>query len=69
MNPDAYYSLHIQNAIQAVKKERMGKVDYISIYNPIRNNDGMVYAYLNVPSYSTQDELKQEISNFLVTSN
>jgi len=26
-----------------------------------------VYAYLNVPSYSTQDELKQEISNFLVT--
>ena len=67
MNPDAYYSLHIQNAIQAVKKERMGKVDYISIYNPIRNSDGLVYAYLNVPSYSTQDELKQEISNFLVT--
>jgi len=67
MNPDAYYSLHIQNAIQAVKKERMGKVDYISIYNPIRNNEGLVYAYLNVPSYSTQDELKQEISNFLVT--
>src|SRR6185436_14783273 len=46
MNPDAYYSLHIQNAIQAVKKERMGKVDYISIYNPIRNNEGLVYAYL-----------------------
>jgi len=67
MNPDAYYSLHIQNAIQAVKKERMGQVDYISIYNPIRNTDGLVYAYLNVPSYSTQDELKQEISNFLVT--
>ena len=67
MNPDAYYSLHIQNAIQAVKKERMGKVDYVSIYNPIRNTDGLVNAYLNVPSYSTQDELKQEISNFLVT--
>ncbi|MBC7849881.1 MAG: HAMP domain-containing histidine kinase [Chitinophagaceae bacterium] len=67
MNPDAYYSLHIQKAVQTVKNERMGKVDYLSIYNPIRNKDGTVYAYLNVPSYSTQDELKQEISNFLVT--
>lgn len=67
MNPDAYYSLHIENAIQCVKKEKMGKVNYLSIYNPIRNSNGKVYAYLNVPSYSTQGELKQEISNFLVT--
>jgi nitrogen fixation/metabolism regulation signal transduction histidine kinase len=67
MNPDAYFDMHILNAVQTVKDERMGKVDYLSIYNPIRNNDGVVVAYLNVPTYSTQDELKQEISNFLVT--
>lgn len=67
MNPEAYYAMHIQKAIQTVKDERMGKVDYISVYNPIRNDEGKVYGYLNVPSYSTQDELKQEISNFLVT--
>ena len=67
MNPDAYYSMHVENAVQCVKKEKMGKVNYLSIYNPIRNSDGDVYAYLNVPSYSTQGELKQEISNFLVT--
>ncbi|MFM9911782.1 MAG: ATP-binding protein [Chitinophagaceae bacterium] len=67
MNPDAYYSLHIENAVQCVKKEKMGKVNYLSIYNPIRNSSGEVFAFLNVPSYSTQGELKQEISNFLVT--
>lgn len=67
MNPDAYYDMHILNAVQTVKEEKMGQVNYLSIYNPIRNNDGVVVAYLNVPSYSTQDELKQEISNFLVT--
>lgn len=67
MNPDAYYSLHVMNTVQTVKEERMGKVNYLSVYNPIRNKDGQPYAYLNVPSYSTQGELKQEISNFLVT--
>lgn len=67
MNPDAYYSMRIQHSIQSVKDETIGKVKYISVYNPVRNNDGDVYAFLNVPSYSTQDELKQEISNFLVT--
>jgi two-component system, NtrC family, nitrogen regulation sensor histidine kinase NtrY len=67
MNPEAYYSLHIQNAVQTVKNERMGKVNYLSVYNPIRTTKGQVFAYLNVPSYSAQGELKQEISNFLVT--
>ncbi|WP_430896824.1 MULTISPECIES: sensor histidine kinase [unclassified Paraflavitalea] len=67
MNPDAYYSLHVMSAIQTVKQERMGKVDFLSIYNPVRTADGTIFAYLNVPSYSSQGELKQEISNFLVT--
>ncbi len=67
INPDAWFSLHVKNAVQTVKEERMGKVDYLSIYNPVRNEAGQVFAYLNVPSYSTQVELTQEISYFLVT--
>lgn len=68
MNPEAYYILHVKNSVQCVIEEKMGKVNYLSVYNPIRNKkNGEVYAYLNVPSYSAQGELKQEISNFLVT--
>jgi nitrogen fixation/metabolism regulation signal transduction histidine kinase len=67
MNPIAYYNLNILKAVQFVAEEQMGKVDYISVYSPVRDDEGNAYAYLNIPSYSTQGELKQEISNFLVT--
>jgi two-component system, NtrC family, nitrogen regulation sensor histidine kinase NtrY len=67
MNPIAYYNLNNLKAVQFVADEQMGKVDYISVYSPVRDEQGNAYAYLNIPSYSTQGELKQEISNFLVT--
>ncbi|HRE50415.1 MAG TPA: HAMP domain-containing sensor histidine kinase [Flavitalea sp.] len=67
MNPIAYYNLNALNAIQFVADEQMGKVDYISVYSPVRDDQGNAFAYLNIPSYSTQGELKQEIANFLVT--
>ncbi len=66
MNPIAYYNLNMLKAVQFVADEQMGRVDYISVYSPVRDELGNAYAYLNIPSYSTR-ELKQEISNFLVT--
>ena len=67
MNPIAYYNLNRLKAVQFVAEEQMGKVDYISVYSPVRDDQGNAFAYLNIPSYSTQGELKQEIANFLVT--
>ena len=67
MNPLAYFNIHKKKVVQFVDEEQMGKVEYISIYCPVRDDDGREYAFLNIPSYSTQGELKQEISNFLVT--
>ena len=67
MNPEAYYRLHQLRAVQSVSDERMGKISYLSVYCPVRDDQGNAHAYLNIPSYSTQEELKQEISNFLVT--
>ena len=67
MNPVAFHNLNNLKAVQFVTDEQMGKVDYISVYSPVRDEEGNAYAYLNIPSYSTQGELKQEISNFLVT--
>lgn len=67
MNPEAFYYLHNKHAIQSVTQEQMAKVKYASVYSPVRDDAGIVYAYLNVPSYTTQGELTQEISNFLVT--
>jgi signal transduction histidine kinase len=67
MNPEAYFKVHNLKAVQSVTEERMGKVNYLSIYCPVRDRQGNAHAFLNIPSYSTQEELKQEISNFLVT--
>src|SRR5690606_11441100 len=67
LNPMAFYHLKIRNAIQYTGEERMGKVNYLSIYCPVRDEDGVAYGYLNIPFFSTQTDLKKEISNFLVT--
>lgn len=67
MNPFAFYQLNIQKTIQYMNEETMGSVQYKSIYHPVRSVDGKVIAYLNIPSYSSEGELKQEISNFIVT--
>ncbi|WEK33877.1 MAG: HAMP domain-containing sensor histidine kinase [Candidatus Pseudobacter hemicellulosilyticus] len=67
MNPLAYYRLHTLHQVQTVTDEMVGRINYQSIYTPVRDENGRAVAYLNIPSYSTQGELKQEISNFLVT--
>jgi len=67
MNPQAYFNLHNRNLIQFINDEQMGKVSYQSIYSAVRDGEGNAYAYLNIPSFDSQIELKKEISNFLVT--
>jgi two-component system nitrogen regulation sensor histidine kinase NtrY len=67
MNPLAYYRLYHLQQVQTMTKEQVGKVDYLSIYSPIRNERGDAVAFLNIPSYTAQTDLKQEISNFVVT--
>ena len=67
MHPLAYYNLRQVHVIQYTNHEQIGGVPYESIYRPLRDASGKAYAYLNMPSFTTQDELKEEISTFLVT--
>ncbi|HVW99843.1 MAG TPA: HAMP domain-containing sensor histidine kinase, partial [Candidatus Babeliaceae bacterium] len=67
MHPLAYYHLSRLREVQYVQKERLSSLDYWSIYASVRNSNGEVVQYLNIPYFSTQIDLKQEISNFLVT--
>ncbi|GAB2653100.1 HAMP domain-containing sensor histidine kinase [Flavihumibacter cheonanensis] len=67
MNPEAYYRIHRQKLVQFTTTEQIGGISYQSIYSPVRDEEGNPYAYLNMPSFDSQEELKREISNFLVT--
>ncbi|MFZ4413741.1 MAG: ATP-binding protein [Bacteroidales bacterium] len=65
MNPIAYFQLKNIGKTQFVEKENIGKHEYLSAYMPFRNNDNKLVAYINLPYFAKQSELKKEISSFL----
>ena len=50
-----------------MQTENIGNFSFESIYTPVKDEKDETIAYLNIPSLSTQNELKEEISDFLVT--
>lgn len=67
IDPAAFYHLNRLREVQHKQEEKIGNFTYLSIYSPVRNNDGRVDAYINIPYFTSKPELRQEISNFLVT--
>jgi len=66
MNPLAYYHLRQLKEIQFFKEEAIGGLKYLSNYVPVIDESGREYAYLNIPYFTSESKLRQEISNFLV---
>jgi nitrogen fixation/metabolism regulation signal transduction histidine kinase len=67
MHPAAFSALHFNHQIKFTQKERIGSTSYISCYVAVRDENNELAGYLNVPSLNSQNELKLEINNFLVT--
>ncbi len=67
INPNAFFELHYNNSIRFIQSEEIGSFSYMSIYVPLTDEAGTVYAYLNIPYLNSQFELTQEISGFLAT--
>jgi two-component system, NtrC family, nitrogen regulation sensor histidine kinase NtrY len=67
MHPLAFYNLDRLHHIEHTQQEEIGNFSYPNIYAPVRNTEGVVYCYVNVPFFNTQNDLNREISNFLVT--
>ena len=67
MNPVAYYNVKTLRKIQHVQYEKTGRLSYLSIYVPVKNEYRNVQAYINIPYFTSSRDLNQEISNFLVT--
>ncbi len=67
MNPVAYYNVKTLRKIQHVQYEKTGRLSYLSIYVPVKNEFRNLQAYINIPYFTSSRDLNQEISNFLVT--
>lgn len=69
MNPLAFYHLNNMRQVLFTQEERIGDFNYLSYYAPVREMErgGKPYAYVNIPYFTSQPQLEQQISSFLVT--
>ncbi|MEP6949862.1 MAG: ATP-binding protein [Ginsengibacter sp.] len=67
MEPVAFFHLSKLKDVQFFQEQQIGSLEYLSNYVPVRNEKGKEYAYLNIPYFESQNNLQDEISNFLVT--
>lgn len=67
MNAEAFHNMQGEKLLYYSQKERMGDATYQSSYIAIQDYAGHTLAYLNVPFFSSQSDLKLEILNYVLT--
>ena len=65
IDPDAYLNLIIREKSKYIHDEHIGKLTYLSAYQPFRSN-GKILGYFNFPYYGKQKSFQEDISYFLV---
>lgn len=66
MNTRAFEALHHQRRTSFIIHETIESLAYYSSYVPIFNQDNQLLAYLNLPYFSRQSEIRKEISTIVV---
>lgn len=67
INPGAYISLKNDLKPHVIQDERIGKLEYLAAYVPIYDLKGEIISYLNIPYFSKEKKLNQDISNFMIS--
>lgn len=65
MNPKAFAQVSTMARSQYVQSEQMGAFDYVAAYFPVFDSRHQMLAYINIPYFGNQEELKQDTSSFL----
>jgi len=67
MNPSAYFNLTYHGEQRYLTDERIGRLEYTSLYMPITGHDDRLYGFVNLPYFVGNDELHEEVSSVIVT--
>lgn len=67
INPIAYNTLLKRQRTFFVHNENIARLNYLASYTPVRNRKNEFIALLNLPYLTEEDNLKNEISSFLIT--
>ncbi|MDR0715090.1 MAG: HAMP domain-containing histidine kinase [Bacteroidales bacterium] len=66
INPDAFIRLSFGQRASILENEKIGRLKYISAYEPFVDNNNNVIAFLNLPYFTQQDDLREEISELMI---
>lgn len=66
MNPEAYRNLSLKHEAQVNRQEKIGSLNYLATYAPLRNAEGNTMAYLGIPYFERAKDINEEVSGFLV---
>lgn len=67
INREALNELKDKPKLNLVQQEQIGSLNYIAAYEPIRNAANKTVAYLNLPYFKNETDLRKELSSMLVT--
>lgn len=66
INPNAFFTMKQHEVERLVQDEQIGSLNYLAIYIPIRDKLGNAIAYLNLPYFAKEENMRTEISEFMV---
>lgn len=66
INPQAYNALKVKSKSEYVHEEQIGELNYASAYQPFYSHDGNLLGYINLQHFGQQDEIENQIQQFLV---
>ena len=66
ISPDAYNKLVFKQQPSVLESEEIGGLHYISAYEPFVDSENRVIAFLNLPYFTQQDALTEEIYNVIM---
>jgi len=67
INPQAYYSVILQHQPEIVLNEDIGNLKYLSAYVPFYSYSGKFLGIINLPYFTKQNNLSNEITSFTTT--
>jgi signal transduction histidine kinase len=67
IHTDAFAKMNLEQKSEFIHRENIGNLTYLSAYQPFRNTDGKILAYLNLQYFAQQNALETQISEFLVS--
>ncbi|MCF6365771.1 MAG: ATP-binding protein [Bacteroidales bacterium] len=68
MDSEAFKAMSLYKKTEFIHKEKIGNLEYSSIYIPLKNDNNKIISYINLPYFIKTNKLKKNISDVLITT-